>query len=103
MAEAVNSATVSEAIVTWTGWGRSMSPDEDEALVVRRFGATLAGELLPLVRQLVNEFYSSDAQHVPRDLSKMGEIAEGQFRQKHPELSEEAVRALGWCYTFDNR
>jgi hypothetical protein len=38
---------------------------------------------------------------VAKDLVEMGAIASAQFRQKHPEISDEAIRALAWCYTYD--
>ena len=56
---------------------------------------------MALVRQLVDDFYSSDAHYLAADLKEMAEIASAQFRMKHRELAEEAVQALAWCYTFD--
>jgi hypothetical protein len=31
----------------------------------------------------------------------MGDVAASQFREAHPELSDEAVAAPAWWYTFD--
>ena len=31
----------------------------------------------------------------------MGDIATAKFRRVHPDISEEALSALSWCYTFD--
>jgi hypothetical protein len=31
----------------------------------------------------------------------MGDIASADFRSRHPDLCDEAVEALAWCYTFD--
>lgn len=92
---------LSEALVVWTGWGRTTRPVRDENLVVQEFGAEQAVVLLPRITQLEDEFYASDARFTAADLREMGEVAAAQFRSKHSEVSEEAVKALAWCYTFD--
>jgi hypothetical protein len=56
---------------------------------------------LPKLQELKNEFYSSEAWRVAADLPEMQSLSAAEFRPRHPELSEEAVRALAWCYTFD--
>jgi len=92
---------LSEAIVIWSGWGRAAWPSRDESLVVDHFGADLAADLLPALRRMEDDFYSSDARHVASDLTEMGKLAADQFRAMHPEIAEKAVRALEWCYTYD--
>jgi hypothetical protein len=71
---------------------------------VQRFGEELALGLLPIVTQLANEFYESDASQTAPDLVAMGDLASARFRALHPELSIEAIEAieaLAWCYTYD--
>jgi hypothetical protein len=96
-----NPALVAEAIVVWTGWGRAAWPLRDESVLVDHFGAEAAAELMPLVRELEDDFYSSEARHQAGDLREMGKMATTQFRMKHPDLATEAVEALSWCYTYD--
>jgi hypothetical protein len=67
---------------------------------VREFGTAGAAELLPWLRDLEDDFFASDARPVAPDLVTMGEPAAEDFRRKHPEISDEAVEALAWCYTF---
>lgn len=93
-------ARVSEAIVVWTGFGSTPMPARDEDRLVGRFGHE-AVDLLPTVLRLEDDFYSSDARHVATDLLEMADLAARDFRTRHPEISDEAVRALAWCYTFD--
>lgn len=95
-------AVTSEAIVVWTGRGRTAWPARDEALLVERFGED-AANLLPVVKRLAHEFYESDAKHVAVDLKAMGGQAAEEFRSRHPEISQEAVEALAWCYTWDHK
>lgn len=97
----VDASQVSNAIVVWTGWGTSSSPARDQARVTARFGEDIALNLLPVIRQLENEFYESDAKDTVHDLVEIGDAAAARFRRLHPDISADAVRALGWCYTYD--
>jgi hypothetical protein len=92
---------LSEAIVTWTGWGRFASPRRDDALLVVRFGSALAAQLSPKVHTLAREFYSSKAYQVAANLAEMAALSSDDFKRTHPAVSDDAVRALAWCYTFD--
>ena len=97
----IDPALLSEAIVIWTGWGSTIEPWRDEKRLVDRFGSEMAAELLPAIRRLDDEFYESDARDKVAGLKEMGDVAAQEFRQRHPEISDEAVEALAWCYTFD--
>jgi hypothetical protein len=93
----------SEAIVVWTGWKQTAWPARDERRLVEHFGRLAAAELLPVVRQLADEFYASDAHSRFADLAEMGSAAGERFKRMHPEISDEAINAFVWCYTFDYR
>ncbi len=97
----VSLVNTSRAIVVWTGWGPTSWPARNDERVVEQFGPDLAIELLPRIRKLEEEFYESDARFAAADLEEMGNIAAEQFRRAHPELSDEAIQALAWCYTYD--
>ena len=92
---------VSEAIVLWLGFRIVPWPKRDESRVSERFGAEVANDLLPAVRELEDEFYESDARHKAADVEVMGEQASAEFRAAYPNLSDDAVAALAWAYTFD--
>ncbi len=94
---------VADAIVVWTGWRDAQSPRRDDSLVLRSFGDQLGADLVDRVRLLQRDFYSSDAFFTAPDLVTMGRRAAQEFTARHPELPKEAVDALEWCYTFDNR
>lgn len=91
---------ICEAVVVWTGWRVSATPARDDALVFERFGDS-AADLIPLIHSLADEFYESEARHRAVDLTEMQSLASQDFRPRHPEISEDAVRALAWCYTWD--
>lgn len=88
-------------MVVRTGYGSTSSPSRDEQRLVGHFGSEGAADLLPQVRALEDDFYASDAHQTAPDLVSMGEAAANRFRELHPEIPEEAVQALAWCYTFD--
>ncbi len=97
----MDSRLISEALVLWTGRHIKSWPQRDDQRVIDRYGQDVALDLLPMIHRLEEEFYESDARYFAPTLIEMGDQAEERFRGLHPELAEEAVRALGWCYTFD--
>jgi hypothetical protein len=92
---------VSDAIFVWTGHGGSAWPQRDENRLVHRFGSETAAELLPRLRMLQRDFYASDARDTAPDQRSLGDRAPAVFKHWHPELRDDAVEALAWCYTFD--
>lgn len=97
----IDSALLSQAIVVWTGWGEARTPVRTEARLANKYGSEAAADLLIQVRHLEDSFYASDARFTIADLKEMGDVAASQFREIHPEISDDAVRALAWCYTYD--
>lgn len=93
-------SVISEAIIAWTGWGRTSWPARDESLVVQAFGDASV-DLMPAVLAMEDDFYQSDARDIAADLTEMGILAKNQFRNLHPEISDDAIEALAWCYTWD--
>ena len=90
-----------EAVRVWVGWGYRSWPGRDDERLVKHFGAEIAAKLLPLIKSLITDFYSSDAHLVAVDLQDMGRLASEQFKQKHPTVADEIVQAFAGCYTFD--
>ena len=98
-----DSPVFAEAFLVWTAYGQDMMPRRDDASVVSRCGPEAASELLPAIRSLMDEFYLSDAKYTAADLVEMGKVATEEFKAKHPEVADEVLKALAWCYTFDFR
>lgn len=96
-----NSTQLIEAVRIWTGWGTSLSPNRNDARVVQHYGAATAAKLLPIIKSLEDDFYSSDARFTAVDLAEMAALASKQFAQKHPGVDKDVIEALSWCYTFD--
>jgi len=76
-------------------------PDRDDNRLVARLGNEAAVKLLPIIKELEQEFYASDARLMAADLQEMEKLASEDFKKKYPGISEDIVRALAWCYTFD--
>jgi hypothetical protein len=98
-----DASMISEAIVLWTGKGRTPWPQRDENRVVERFGPDKARDLMPVVRNLEKEFYKSDAEFTVADLAEMMDVASAQFEKLHPELTNEAIEAFAWCYAYSKK
>lgn len=96
-------AALTKAVRVWTGWGHCTFPRRDNAAVVSALDAVEAGRQIPVLKDLEQEFYSTNARLVAADLSEMGEIAVAQFRAKYPALPAQIAEAFAWCYTFDFR
>lgn len=94
---------LSEALVLYVGWGASRFPRMDASVVIGRFGQSRGHQLLETLGEIFR-----DANAIPIDWSKetlvaAGHIARSNAHQQRPELSEEALKALEWKYTFDWR
>jgi hypothetical protein len=98
---ASSSAEISEAIVVWTGWGKEARPRREESRLVDHYGDERARDLFPILRRLEDEFYESDARFTVADLAEMGDNAAARFRELHPELTQDSIEALAWCYSYD--
>lgn len=96
-----SSDDISQAIVMWTGYRSESWPSRNDDRFASLIGADSAIELLPVIRRLENEFYESDAHDTVSGLGEMARAAAAEFRERHPELSDEAVDALAWCYSWD--
>lgn len=94
--------SISRAIVAWTGHGQLAWPERDQSRVIEAFGP-YAKELMPLIAALDKDFYASAAPNTIGDLNAMTEVAASEFRERHPEVSDGAVDALAWCFSFDMR
>ncbi len=97
----LNSSRLVEAVHLWTGWGHSEMPNRNDQRLADHFGSEVSAKLLPLIKSLESDFYLSDARLIAPNLQEMGRLASGQFKQKHPKVSDEIVKAFAWCYTFD--
>lgn len=96
-------ADASYALVLWTGWRTHSWPTQDDQAVLAHFGERRGRALVEHARQLTHEFFQFDAARAAADLIDMRRLASNRFHSLHPEISDEAVEALAWLYTFNRR
>lgn len=97
----MNPEELSRAIVLYTGrGGGSPFPTRSLERLAQYFDVLEAADLANEIAHLEEEFYEVQ----PTDLESLNESADraaAVFASRHPELTEEAVDALRWCYTYD--
>lgn len=94
---------ISEAIVIYTGFGRSSFPRARGNDVSARFGAEAGADLKQRILALLEELAQPVATPEKRSRKSVTEQAMEQFRPRHPELGEEALKALAWTFSFGMR
>jgi hypothetical protein len=94
---------LAEAFAVWTGKGVSPMPKRDDDQVIAHFGAKVAQDLLPIIKSLEKDFYAAAKETISRDLNEMIEVASATFRAMHPDVSEDVVKILDWCCSYDWR
>ena len=83
----------------YLGAGASPYPKEDAALVDREFGHGVGEE----VRSILDELSHVAVDWSTTSLVEGGEVARAAIKRTHPELSDEALDALRWKFTYDWR
>lgn len=92
---------LTEAIVVWTGYGESAWPRRDDQRLSEH--VVDAERLIPLVHVAEADCWASGAHLMSGTLSELARAAELHLRAHRPELGDQAVAALVWAYTFDNK
>ena len=90
------------AVRIWTGWGNSGTPSRDDARLEARFDPTESEALLSIIGRLEEDFYASPAYRTAPTLAGRVECATNDFRRLHPDVAEEIVGVLAWCYSCDS-
>jgi hypothetical protein len=94
----VHDETLSRAVVAYV-WGIPPLPWPSGCLeAVRELLGEQAHEVVPRVKMLVDEAF--DVRPEGWDLAAIGNHVEGVLRQAHPELTDEALKAIGALYTY---
>lgn len=94
---------LSQALVVYIGKGMTRAPDLDLGRVVSRWGGQMAQAMRPRLDLLLVEMHRLPVDWSQHDLVSGSEAATAMMRERHPELTEAALQALGWKYSFDWR
>ena len=91
---------ISSAIIVFVGKGLSPFPIPSRNRVLEVFGPALGPDLNKVIDALSDEFY--EVEPLPDEtVIEATERATSTFVSHHPEISEDAVKALRWSYSYD--
>lgn len=96
----MDAVRLSEALVIYTGRGRSAFPIRSLERISEHFGSVEAADLTAEVARLDEEFYRTEPSK-DESLDAAADRAAATFAAHHPDLTSDAVDALRWCYTYD--
>lgn len=94
---------INRALVVYTGYGTSSFPRARSGDLVSQFGGAAAGDLKARILTLYLEMQFPLPDEGKRSKKSVTERATEQVRLRHPELTEEGLRALAWAYAFGLR
>ena len=96
-------SALSQAVVLYLGWGSAPSPRQDQSQLVRQFGVLRGAELEREVKSLLEQVNQIDVDWTIYPLESAGELVRSYLQSSHPDLTDAAVDALVWKFTFDWR
>lgn len=103
MENPVEDRVLSEAVIAYLGKGRSPFPRTDDEAVLTSVPDADAAAVLEKVHALAEECLSIRIDWSTHDLSQGGDEAKREMAARHPELSEDALVALRWAFTYNWR
>jgi len=93
---------INEALVVYTGFGKSPFPRARGNDLVTRYGADAGAELKARILALMEELQQTVLEET-RSRKSVTERAIEQLRPHHPELDETGLKALAWTFSFGLR
>jgi hypothetical protein len=93
---------LSRAIIEYLAKGRSSFPKTDEAAVVAVAGND-AADMVVRVREIVDEMMAIEIDWSASSLFEGARTARATMGSRHPELSDEALDALHWMFSYSWR
>ena len=94
---------LSKAVTLYIGFGLESWPMRDRKRIFQEFGDVHGAELKLQVDALLRETGGIAIDWSAHSLASAGDMIEKVMHLRHPELSDDAIRALGWDYTFSMR
>lgn len=93
----------SEAVVVFIGKGRTRIPTPHAVRLSFEMGSEGARALLPRVRALIEEMGVIPVDRNRIDLDAATDQVVATIRERHPELSDGALLALDWLFSWSAR
>jgi hypothetical protein len=89
----------SRALIVYLSVGRSPFPHADPEHLAEVFGEE-ATTLLPYVEGLTREIMDIEIDWTTHTLTSATELATAKMHTRHPELTDEAIKALDWYFSY---
>ena len=94
---------LSQAVVLYLGFGKSNVPLRDETSVVQKWGIPAGTDLVERVRVVADHANQLKIDWSMTDLPGAERVVHEAMSRRYPELSNEALDAIAWKFTFDWR
>jgi hypothetical protein len=91
---------VSLAIVKFLGYGVEPYPKEDAERIEKEFGSERAPALEGRVRLILGELAALKPDWSRHSLTAAAEWAGREMKRRHPQLSEDSIKAMNWTFTW---
>ena len=98
-----DASELNHAVVVGLGFRSAPVPALDRARLSATFGAQRAAELHGAINALLVEMRQLPVDWAAHTLPSGSAWAREQMRARHPELSEDALLALEWKFSYDSR
>ena len=100
--EVADDPALSEAVLVYLGVGVSAYPTRLSDALDERFGTDARG-LRARVDELLSEAWLERSEWAQMTLAEATEHVRGRMRELHPELTDDAVSALAWNFSFNSK
>jgi hypothetical protein len=91
----------SEALILYLGKGLTPYPQRDPRRLVEHYVPIEAADLAAYCEKVLEELYDFEPSWTSEGLCEATERAVRAVASAHPELSEQALAALRWSYSWD--
>jgi hypothetical protein len=90
----------SRAVLLYLSVGRSSYPKHEPEALSTAFDETESAQMGRYVSNLLKEMYAIPLDWHEHTLQSATAFIEAEMGRRHPELSPEAIAALGWDFSF---
>lgn len=91
---------LSKAVQLYLGYGSASFPQEDAQAVTAEFGPELGASLLWRAQSVLGEAGDLQPDWETQSLTSAKDWAEREIRTRHPGLTDAAVSAIGWAFSY---
>jgi hypothetical protein len=93
---------LAQALVIYLGFGSAAWPQADKNAIEQEFGDR-SNRILDQITAILREAEQFAPDWSTHDLASAKDSAEEQVRIRHPELTEDAIKAVAWAWSYWNK